>query len=213
MRYITLLIMVLVSPSVLGHGGGLDAYGCHHNRKTGGYHCHRGQLAGQYFQSKPHMLQVLEGNIVQRRQQELVDEPKGTAVHEGEVVGVTDGDTLTLLENQRQIKIRLAEIDTPERGQPYGTQAKKVLSDLVFGKHARAVVQDIDRYGRSVARIYVNGIDVNAEMVKRGAAWVYRRYAEDTSLYDLEHEAQANKRGLWGLPEAQQIPPWEWRHR
>lgn len=130
----------------------------------------------------------------------------------GKVVGITDGDTLTLLtEQKQQIKVRLGEIDTPESRQPYGTRARQTLSDLAFGKQARVVVQETDRYGRTVGRVYVGAIDVNAEMVKQGAAWVYRQYARDQSLYTLENEAKAAKRGLWGLPEAERTPPWEWR--
>lgn len=70
---------------------------------------------------------------------------------------------------------------------------------------------DRDRYGRTVGRVYVGGMDVNAELVRQGAAWVYRHYAKDPALFALEDEARAAKRGLWTLPEAQQIPPWEWR--
>lgn len=134
----------------------------------------------------------------------------------GKVVGVSDGDTLTLLvpdgSSQRQIKVRLGEIDAPElSGQPYGTSAKQQLSDLAFGRQARVAVQDTDRYGRTVGRVYVGGFDINAEMIRRGGAWVYRQYAKDQSLYRLETEAKAAKRGLWALPEAQRLPPWEWR--
>ena len=74
------------------------------------------------------------------------------------------------------------------------------------------MVQDTDRYGRTVSRVYVGDMDVNAELVRQGAAWVYRQYAKDQSLYTLENEAKAAKRGLWALPEAEQMPPWEWRH-
>jgi len=63
------------------------------------------------------------------------------------------------------------------------------------------------RYGRTVGRVYVGSEDVNAEMVKQGAAWVYRKYAKDPSLYRLEEQAKAARRGLWGLPEAQRRPP------
>ena len=73
------------------------------------------------------------------------------------------------------------------------------------------VVQDTDRYGRTVGRVYVGNLDVNAEMIGRGAAWVYRDYAKDPSLYRLENEAKAAKRGLWALPEAQRCAPWVWR--
>lgn len=131
----------------------------------------------------------------------------------GKVVGISDGDTLTLLTPDRQqIKVRLGEIDTPESRQPYGTRAKQALSDLAYGKEARVVVQDTDKYGRTVGRVYVGDVDVNAELVRQGAAWVYRQYAKDASLYRLEDEAKAAKRGLWSLPEAERMPPWEWRH-
>ena len=113
--------------------------------------------------------------------------------------------------DSKQYKIRLAEIDTPERNQPYGSKAKDVLSDLVFNKEVKAEAQDVDRYGRYVARIYVGELDVSREMVRLGAAWVYRQYLRDKSLLEVEAEAKAAKRGLWSLQEAQNIPPWEWR--
>jgi endonuclease YncB( thermonuclease family) len=131
---------------------------------------------------------------------------------EGKVVGITDGDTLTVLTpDKRQIKVRLAEIDTPEKKQPYGTKARQSLADICFGKHARLSEHLTDRYGRTVARVYCDGVDANAEQVRRGAAWVYRQYAKDQSLFVLEEEARKAKRGLWALQEAN-IPPWEWRH-
>jgi micrococcal nuclease len=128
--------------------------------------------------------------------------------HIGRVVGISDGDTLTILDNHKQqIKVRLAEIDTPEKSQPYGARAKR----LVYGKTVIVKVQDTDRYGRKVGRVYTDDIDANAEMVEIGAAWVYRKYASDQNLYALEKQARQNRAGLWGLPEAQQVPPWEWR--
>lgn len=130
----------------------------------------------------------------------------------GRVVGITDGDTLTLLTNERrQQRVRLSEIDTPESGQPYGTRSRQALSDLAFQRNVRVAVQDTDRYGRTVGRVYATGTDVNAEMVRQGAAWVYRQYNRDPSLLTLEAEARAAKRGLWALPEAERTPPWEWR--
>ena len=132
-------------------------------------------------------------------------------VIQGEVVGITDGDTLTILMDRKQYKIRLAEIDTPERGQPYASRAQQALSELAFGKVIIADVQDVDRYGRYVARLYVDELDVSREMVRLGAAWVYRQYLRDKSLLEVEAGAKVAKRGLWSLPEAQNIPPWEWR--
>ena len=138
--------------------------------------------------------------------------PLMAAEYTGRVVGVSDGDTLTLLTAEKQqVKVRLGEIDTPERKQPYGTRAQQALSGLAFGKQARVVVQDTDRYGRTVGRVYVGSVDVNAEMIRQGAAWVYRQYAKDQSLYRLEEQAKATKRGLWGLPETERCPPWDWR--
>jgi endonuclease YncB( thermonuclease family) len=77
----------------------------------------------------------------------------------GRVVGVTDGDTLTVLDDaQRQTKVRLAEIDTPESRQPYGSRARQALSDLAFGKSVRVVVQNTDRYGRTVGRVHAGAL-------------------------------------------------------
>lgn len=143
----------------------------------------------------------------------VLSAPVAAVEYVGKVVALHDGDTITLLTAERRpIKVRLGEIDAPElSGQPYGTQAKQQLSDLAFGRPARVVVQDTDRYGRTVGRVYVGGYDINAELVKRGAAWVYRQYAKDPSLYRLEAEAKAKKLGLWALPDAQRIEPWNWR--
>jgi endonuclease YncB( thermonuclease family) len=132
--------------------------------------------------------------------------------YEGKVVAVSDGDTIRVFYKGGELKVRLAEIDTPEKNQPYGTRARQALSDLVFGRQVRVAQTDRDRYGRIVGRVYVDGADVNAEMIKRGHAWVYRQYAQDPALYRLENEARAAKRGLWALPEAERVPPWEWRH-
>lgn len=130
---------------------------------------------------------------------------------EGRVVGIADGDTLTLLAADRQqVRIRLAEIDTPERGLAWGIRARKALADRVFQKQVRVDVIDIDRYGRTVGRVYLNGRDVNRELVREGHAWVYRQYMTDRSVLDDEATARAADTGLWSLLDP--IPPWEWRH-
>ncbi len=85
--------------------------------------------------------------------------------------------------------------------------ARQALSDLAFNREVRVAVVDHDRYGR----VYVGSTDVNAELVRQGAAWVYRDFARDRTLFALEDEARKAKRGLWKLPEAEQTPPWEWR--
>jgi len=135
-----------------------------------------------------------------------------TARFTGRVVGVRDGDSLVVLADRHEIEVRLAEIDAPERAQPWGSRAKQALSELAFGKTVEVEVTDHDRYGRTVARVVADGIDVPAEMVRRGCAWVYRQYAKRTELYDLERAARDERVGLWSLPEAERIAPWEWRH-
>lgn len=126
------------------------------------------------------------------------------------VIGISDGDTLTVLtHDKQQVKIRLAEIDAPERKQPFGTRSKQSLSDLCFGKQAEVTPQAKDRYRRLVARVKCDGIDANAEQVSTGMAWVYRDYATDYSLYILQFTAMMEKRGLWSEPGA--VPPWEFR--
>ncbi|WP_394562150.1 thermonuclease family protein [Aquipseudomonas alcaligenes] len=133
-------------------------------------------------------------------------------VHTCRVVALSDGDTFTCLDVYKsQHKIRLANIDTPEKDQPYGAKSKQVLSALIFAKQVKVESQGTDRYGRTIGVVSVSGVNVNREMVARGAAWVYPQYNQDHSLPRVEQEAQATKRGVWGLPQAQIIAPWEWR--
>ena len=129
----------------------------------------------------------------------------------GKVISITDGDTVTVLTDKKQTKVRLAEIDTPEKNQPYGKKAKKALSDFIFGKTVRIEVDTIDRYGRTVGKIFLDNLNINKEMVRAGHAWVYIQYAKDKTLFALEKEARVNQLGLWALPEGERIAPWQWR--
>jgi endonuclease YncB( thermonuclease family) len=132
---------------------------------------------------------------------------------EGLVVGITDGDTFTLLTpDQRQIKIRIAEIDAPERGQPYAGRSRQQLADLIFRKGVTVRVQVVDRYNRVVGRPVTGDMDVTVEMIRTGAAWVYRSYSDDVQLYELERKARDERQGLWDLPEADRLSPWDWRN-
>lgn len=106
----------------------------------------------------------------------LVCDQAYASTYEGKVVGVSDGDTVTVLMSGRPVKVRLAEIDAPEKRQPFGERSKQSLSDLVYGKQVKVNQQDLDRYGRIVGRVYVESIDVNVEQIKRGMAWIYRQY-------------------------------------
>ena len=128
------------------------------------------------------------------------------------VVGVQDGDTITVLTASKDsYRVRLVEIDAPESGQPYGARAKQALSGLVFDKRVVIDVQGTDTYGRRLGRVSLGNLDVNAEMIRTGHAWAYREYLTDAALLMLEDEARKQKRGLWSLPASQRIPPWEWR--
>ena len=129
------------------------------------------------------------------------------------VVGVHDGDTITvLIPDKRQIKIRFAEIDAPELSQPYGKKAKQLLSRMVFGKEVSITPMSIDKYRRIVARVSQGSSDMNLAMVQTGAAWAYRKYLTDPSLLEAEAEARNARSGLWALQPDQIMPPWEWRH-
>lgn len=132
--------------------------------------------------------------------------------YSGKVIAIADGDTFTFLTaDKRQIKVRLAEIDTPERAQPFDARARQALADLIFAQKVRVVEADTDRYGRLVGHVYVGDLHVNRQLVREGMAWVYRQYMKDSTLLLDEQEARAAKRGLWYLPNTEQVPPWEWR--
>ena len=128
----------------------------------------------------------------------------------GKVVAVADGDSLTVLADRGQVKIHLAEIDAPELKQPFGQQSRQSLADLCFGKDALVRDTGRNRDGRTIGRVDCAGTDASAEQVRRGMAWVYRRYAESTSpLYFLEDAAQRSHEGLWA--DKSQVAPWIWR--
>lgn len=128
----------------------------------------------------------------------------------GKVVSISDGDTLTILDNSKtQHKIRLAQIDAPESSQDFGNASKQNLSKLCYNKVAKAKVETIDKYRRSVAIVYCEGIEVNLEQVKSGLAWVYRQYASDQRYFEAEIGAKSSKIGLWSISEP--TPPWEYR--
>ncbi|STX50398.1 putative endonuclease precursor [Legionella busanensis] len=131
----------------------------------------------------------------------------------GEVIRILDGDTLVvLIDGKLPEKIRLTEIDAPERSQPYGNRSRQALADLCFRKKAILNIKKRDYYGRLLARVQCNNIDVNAEQIRTGMAWVYDRYhTTDNSLYKLQEEARKNKIGLWADPYA--FPPWLYRKR
>lgn len=126
------------------------------------------------------------------------------------VVGVSDGDTVKVLSSDRQqMKCRLFAIDSPESNQDYGQRAKQSLSDLVFNKTVDVQVVDRDQYGRSVCRIFINGLDVNKAQLERGFAWHYKRYDSNPEYSQAESAAKRQRLGLWA--DANPTPPWAFR--
>lgn len=131
--------------------------------------------------------------------------------YQATVVAVYDGDTITVRAD-KTVKIRLDGIDAPELKQPHGQASKQALSGLVFGKTITVTPANKDRYGRTVAQIKADGVDVNNRMVEMGAAWWYTDYAKhDTIKQQLQSDAQGHKRGLWA--DGQPMPPWDFRKR
>ena len=134
----------------------------------------------------------------------------------GRIVGISDGDTVTLLDaNQRQYKIRLTGIDAPEKKMPFGQRSKEHLSDLIFNKDVQVETEKLDRYGRTLGKVLLNRNDINLAMINAVLAWHYKKYQHEQSGSDrllyahAEEQARQQRIGLWRDPKP--IPPWEWR--
>ena len=128
----------------------------------------------------------------------------------GEVVGVTDGDTITVLVDEASYKVRLDGIDCPEKKQPFGTVARKFTSEKCFGETVVVLVRGRDRYGRILGEVILpDGGSLNEELLKAGYAWWFYKYSRRKTLRDLERSARAARRGLWS--DAQPQPPWDYR--
>lgn len=130
----------------------------------------------------------------------------------GNVVKVSDGDTITVLRGFQQVRIRFYGIDAPEKGQAYGKAAKRHLIFLVANRNVEIEPVTQDRYGRTVALVFADDTNINQKMVEDGYAWVYRRYCKKSfcsQWLKLEREARKQKLGLWS--DSRPVPPWEWR--
>jgi endonuclease YncB( thermonuclease family) len=136
----------------------------------------------------------------------------GAEEFSGKVVAVMDGDTLLVIRDGHPVKVRLAEIDAPEKLQPFGIASKKSLAEMVKGKQVRVMSRAVDDYGRLIAKVYVGDVNVNHEQVRRGMAWEYSRYHSNRDLMDLQREAQQAKRGLWAEPDAVEPSAWRKQH-
>lgn len=128
---------------------------------------------------------------------------------DGRVVKVADGDTVTVLHNREQVRVRLGSIDAPEKRQAFGTRSQQHLSALVFGRTVRVVEDSKDRYGRTIGVLHVQGVNVNREMVKAGMAWAYTDYLNDRLMPVLEIQARVTGAGLWADPRP--VAPWQFR--
>ena len=128
------------------------------------------------------------------------------------VVGITDGDSITVLtKDNQQIKIRLEGIDCPEHNQDFGQKAKQATSALCFNKQVRIEKSGEDQYGRTLAFVYVGDLCVNKELLRQGMAWHYKKYNKSPELAKLEDEARSKRIGLWS--QSAPIAPWDFRHK
>lgn len=143
----------------------------------------------------------------------------GTAladVLEGKVVGISDGDTITVLVDRREVKVRVAGIDAPEKKQPFGQRSKEHLSDCAFGKAVSVEWSKTDRYGRAIGKVTAHGVDCGLRQIELGMAWHYKAYAKEQKVIDraayseAESQSMTRKSGLWSEPHP--TPPWEFRH-
>lgn len=126
------------------------------------------------------------------------------------VIGIKDGDTVVVLDdNNIQNTLRLAEVDCPESGQPFGKNAKQFTSSQVFGKSIKYYPVNFDRYGRTVAKVYYDGKYLSEELIKAGLGWWYYRYSDNMNLGKLQDIAKNKKIGLWS--DTKIVPPWEFR--
>lgn len=139
-----------------------------------------------------------------------------TAELHGEVVGLVDGDTVTVLDaTKTQYRIRLTGIDAPEKHQSFGARSRNSLSDMVFRKTVKVEFQKKDRYGRIVGKVIIGSLDASLEQVRRGMAWHYKAFEQEQSQSDrllytqAEEDARKAHRGLWR--ERDPIAPWDFR--
>lgn len=209
-----LLGLILWPDVAFGHGGGLNADGCHFNRTTGEYHCHR--VPATLLPPSPFPLPVPSDSETR---------PRAEAMRfEGKVVSVSDGDSIVVLDSERKrIRVHLNGIDAPEKGskdvpgQPYADKARVHLSGLVKGKRAVVVWHKQDKYYRIIGQVSVDGMDIGLAQLRAGLAWVYVDYIKEvpepdrTAYLEAEKEARTACVGLWQGSDP--MPPWDWRAR
>lgn len=134
----------------------------------------------------------------------------------GKVVAVLDGDTITVLQDRAQTRVRIAGIDAPEKRQAFGQRSKQSMSECAFGKSVEVQWVKIDRYGRTIGKVLANGVDCGLRQIELGLAWHYKAYAKDQTPDDraayalAEEKSKMERLGLWS--DADPMPPWDYRH-
>ena len=155
-------------------------------------------------------IEIVESDPVPAEEMsELVEWTKAN-LWSAKVIGIVDGDTIDVLnEANETIRIRVNAIDAPQRGQPFGDNAKAFASDFCFGRDVQLVGAETDRYGRVIADVFVDGESLSLALVRAGLAWHYTRFSDDETLAAAESDARDAKRGLWS--DVRHVSPWEWR--
>ena len=158
----------------------------------------------------PQVVQVVDHQQAPQIDERTIFGQRIVATFPAKVVGISDGDTIKVLNSEnQQIKVRLASIDTPEAKQAFGNVAKTATGQLCHEQQVTVHETGKDRWKRTIAFVVVDGVNVNAELIKRGLAWHYREYSKDAALQHLEDTARHNRTGLWR--DAEPVAPWEWR--
>lgn len=204
LRYLAavLLCVCICSPFkwATAHPGGVDECGCHVSSRSGERHCHQKRAKASCDERVTFSAQ---------RPPKAGDE--GALF--GPFVSIVDGDSFKVKLQGVVMDVRLQGIDAPEIDQPFGRDARKILERFLRDKEVVLVFEDVDHYGRIVARAWVGRVDINREMILRGAAWFDAEYAHDDELFNAEQTARDAKNGLWSLPLKERIEPWVWRRR
>lgn len=132
----------------------------------------------------------------------------------GEIIRIIDGDTVDVLVNKTPVRVRLVDIDAPERKQPFGQKSRQFLADMIFRQQVTIVEKGKDRYNRVLGTVFKeDNTNVNESQVSNGMAWAYRyrEQATNPAMLELEQDARRKRRGLWSDPQSSIVEPWKWR--
>lgn len=127
----------------------------------------------------------------------------------GKVVGISDGDTITVLHENTPQKIRILGVDCPEKTQPFGTKAKDFAASIIFTETVYVDYDKRDRYGRILGNVFIGGESLTEKLLESGLCWHYVQYSQDEALQAIEDRARERKIGVWSMKDP--VPPWEFR--